>query len=515
MQEKSARAEHESLEGYLSNALTAHQRERVLLTNFNHWFFAQGALADTALVLNEMGSEVFLAFWSSKTPMLDVAWTTSPILASVFRSPSREQGIRTALIASGIPLNNFLAPPIRTPPLRRWKPRGELEIPRVLSRSNIRRMRYRGADLGRAILQVHPTAETPLNDQFLWPKRWVKAAARSFAFVFDQVSDVIETHGITTLAVYNGRFLHDRAAAAAAKSMGLSVLNYDVGGLETDFDLTIDDTHDWDALQSRMLKMYESWDVAEREELGSKWFVQRTQHLDPSNSKFVESQKIGKSIDLPQDRKTVVYFSSSGDEIAELDLDWNAFFGGQENALKVLAKECREMNYFLVVRSHPHKRMKPKEDVSEWLAAIEEIAPDIHLDPFADIDSYTLMRQADVIVTYGSTTGVEAAFAKKPVIVMGPSAYDKLGAAKGVSTRDELASALSNPQPGSLIGAVSFGLMMQRRGFTYTYVSRTPSDGLVINGVDLEDSTVTVRNLSHAVAKIRRRKLLSGKWGQL
>ena len=509
MQKERARAEHESLEGYLSVALTKEQRKRALLTNFNHWKFAQGAFADTALVLRDMGSEVFLGQWADKTPMLDVAWSTSPVIAKIFRAPSREQGIRTSLIASGIPTSQFLDPPIR-----RWKPRGDLDIPVVLSRSNIRKMRYRGADLGRAILQVHPTTETPLTDDFLWPKRWVTSAARSFAYVFDQVSEVIETRGITTLAVYNGRFLHDRAAAEAAKSRGLSVLSYDLGGLETDFDLTVDDTHDWDALQSRMLKMYESWDATERDELGSKWFIQRTQHLDPLNEKFVESQRIGKTIDLPQDRKTVVYFSSSGDEIAELDLDWNSFFGGQVNALKVLAQECREKNYFLIVRSHPHKRMKPKEDVAEWLAAIDEIAPDIHLDPFADIDSYTLMRQADVIVTYGSTTGVEAAFAKKPVIVMGPSAYDKLGAATGVSTRGALADALSDPRPGSWSGAVSFGLMMQRRGFTYKHVCRSSSDELVMNGIELGDSTVTVRKVSHIIAKLRRKNLLGGKWGQ-
>lgn len=508
MQEKRARAEHASLEGYLLAALTEDQRKRVLLTNFNHWIFAQGAFADTALVLNDMGSEVFLGQWANKTPMLDVAWSTSPALAKIFRSPSREQGIRSALIACGIPEAHFIAPPIRG-----WQPRSELKIPPVLSRSNIRKMRYRGADLGRAILQVHPTTETPLTDNFLWPKRWVISAARSFAYVFDQVSEVIETRGITTLAVYNGRFLHDRAAAEAAKSRGLSVLSYDMGGLETDFDLTADDTHDWDALQARMLRMYESWDSAERDELGSKWFVQRTQHLDPLNSKFVESQQIGKTIDLPHDRKTVVYFSSSGDEIAELDLDWDSFFSGQENALKILAQECREKNYFLIVRSHPHKRMKPKDDVAEWLAAIDEITPDIHLDPFADIDSYTLMRQADIIVTYGSTTGVEAAFAKKPVIVMGPSAYDKLGTAVGVSTRDELAAALANPQSGSWSGAVSFGLMMQRRGFTYMQVSRNSNDELVINGIELGDSTVMVRNLSHMFAKFRRKKLLRGKWG--
>ena len=503
MQDQVIRAEHDSLEGYLNSVLTPKQLERVLLTNFNHWIFAQGALADTSLVLNDMGSEVFLAFWASKTPMLDVAWSTSPTLATIFRAPSREQGIQRALVESGIPKNNLLKPPIK-----HWKPRGELVIPGDLTRTNIRAMRYRGADLGRAILQVHPTTETPLTDAFLWPRKWVQQAARSFAFVFDQTLETIESRNITAIAVYNGRFLHDRAAAAAAQSAGLPIMSYDLGGLETDFDLTVDETHDWDALQRRMLAMYESWDPAERDELGSKWFLQRIQHLDPLNKKFVEVQKIGKSIELPLDKKTVVYFSSSGDEIAELDLDWHDFFGGQENALKVLAQICRENNLFLIVRSHPHKRMKPKEDVAEWMAAIEEIKPDIHLDPFADIDSYTLMRQADIVVTYGSTTGVEAAYAGKPVVVMGPSAYDKLGTATGVSTVESLSEALRVEKPGSWSGAVSFGLMMMRRGFSYRHVKRVSDETLLVGESEIADSTQFVRNLSHVKARLNRKYLL-------
>ncbi len=56
-------------------------------------------------------------------------------------------------------------------------------------------------------------------------------------------------------------------------------------------------------------------------------------------------------------------------------------------------------------------------------------------------------------------------------------------------------------------GAVPYGLMMHAPWLLFTDLTgppsvETPSDGLVINGVDLEDSNqLPVRNLSHAVAK--------------
>ncbi len=477
------RAEHESLNGYLDSVLTAEQLARPLLTNFNHWVFAQDALGEVALTLNKRGSIVSIGFWADKTPMLDVAWGTSRVIGTLLLSPTREAQLQKALTQAGLVKSSFVKPPIH-----RWKPSEPIDIPHVLNRTNIRAMTYRGADMGRAILQIHPDRDTPITDKHLWPRAWVEAAAKSFAYVFDQTHAVITQRGITMLAVYNGRFLHDRAAAVAAVSLGIPVVSYDLGGHDTDFDLTLDDTHDWDALQRRMLNMYANWDPEGRDQLGSKWFLDRTQHLDKMNSLFVEAQKIGSMVNLPKDKKIVVYFSSSGDEIVELDLDWDSYFGGQENALGLVARICAEdPDTYFIVRSHPHKRHKPQRDVQEWVAAVESANPDLHLDPHSEVDSYELMRAADLVITYGSTSGVEAAFAKKPVIVMGPSAYNILGCATQVINADELRQAMAEPASGEWSGAVSYGLMMKRRGFNRDHADQF---------LQVKDTKSLVKNLS-------------------
>lgn len=498
MKEMRIRAEHESLKGYLESALTANELSRPLLTNFNHWIFAQGALTEVALTLHDRGSEVTIGFWADKTPMLDVAWETSRTIGTMLFSPTREQQIHKALLRAGFPKSAFPKPPIS-----HWRPEEKIRIPDIPNRSNIRAMNYRGADMGRAILQVHPDRNTPITDQHQWPTNWVEKAAVSFAYVFDQTFQLIEQRNCTMLSVYNGRFLHDRAAAAAAEAQGIPVVSYDLGGLDTDFDLTIDDTHDWDALQGRMISLYERWDPSERDEIGSSWFLDRRAHRDPMNALFVEAQKIGSMIDLPRDKKIVVFFSSSGDEIVELDLDWKDFFGSQENALKLVAEVCRQdPNVFLVVRSHPHKRHKPQHDVQEWLASVDAAAPDIHLDPHSDVDSYELMRAADLVVTYGSTSGVEAAFARRPVVVMGPSAYNILGCATQVRTRTELERAIAHPQAGDWNRAVSYGLLMKRRGFRYSQIATTDGGKFQVNGIEIRESSELIRKVSHLYRRI-------------
>jgi hypothetical protein len=261
-----------------------------------------------------------------------------------------------------------------------------------------------------------------------------------------------------------------------------------------------------------MKSLYDTWPSDERDDLGSSWFLERIKHVDPRNSLFVDSQEIGSGIERTEEECLVVFFSSSGDEISELDLDWCDYFYGQPQALLAVADACRERPGFkFVVRSHPHKRKKPAQDVADWLAAVELAAPDLHIDPFSPVDSYALMRQADVVVTYGSTTGVEAGFAGRPVIVMGPSAYDELGCATRVRTADELGRAIDERTPGEWAGAVSYGLMMRRRGFRYHYVRVDDQGRLSLAGVTLDESRQLVLNLSNARSRLQRWALIRKK----
>jgi hypothetical protein len=499
----SIRAEHDSLDTYLSSVLTAAQLARPLLVSFTQWDFAVAAVGETVMTLHGMGSDVSLALWSDETPLRDVGWQVQHSVASLLLSPTIDQRLRKGLLKAGIPNSTFV--PVNHP----WRPVSDIPTCVIPNRTSIRALTYRGAPLGRGILEVPPGPDVPVTDDYMWPRKYVEAASRSYAFVFDQACRVIEERGSTSVFAYNGRFLHDSAVAAAAARYGLPVLAYDTGGLETDFDLTIDATHDWSALQKRMIAMYESWPAPEGEQLGASWFLDRSSHAEEANAKFTGGQELGRGIDRNGEEIVVVYFSSSGDEIAELDLKWTDYFDGQPGALLAVAKECRRLGYRFVVRTHPHKKFKARRDVEDWHSAVAEARPDLHLDEHSEVDSYTLMHQADVVVTYGSTTGVEAGFAERPVIVMGPSAYDELGCAVRVSTAVELAVALEERRAGGRENAIPYGLMMKRRGFAFSYLSRAVDGTRTLCGVPITEPRPLARHLSHAISRWARRRLLT------
>ncbi len=492
------RAEHESLGDYLQQALTPEQREGIGLITFNHWSFAVGTVVETVLAARELGSRVVVGFWADNTPLPDVGWRSSRFLARLVNSATRDQQAQRALIKSGVPLSTFVDPPIR-----RWKSKGLPPIPDPPTRANIRRLTYHGTAMGPAILEMPPD-DMPVREDHVWARRWVAAAMRSYAWAYDQATALIKQHDLGTVVVYNGRFTHDRAVAAAAHALGVRVLYYDTGGYDTDFDLTEATTHDWAHLQVRMLKMYEDWDPKERDDLGGSWFESRRAHTDVNNQRYTGIQEQGRLEELPQSEQLVVFFSSSDDELVELDIDWKQYFGSQEGALRQLAEACRQhAGTALVVRTHPHMRLKPPQDLADWLAAVEAIAPDLHFGPESPVDSYALMDRADVVFTYGSTSGVEAGYFGRPVAVMGPSAYDQLGCARRITNAAEIAEAIKSPPEPNSTAAIAYGLMMQRRGFTYQYQQHAGNDALDLQGAVIAEASTTAQKASDALRKLR------------
>ena len=499
-------AEHESLAGYLNSVLTPAQLERPLLVSFTQWDFAIAAIAETTLTLSDMGSDVSLALWSDHTPLRDIGWQVQHQIATATRTKTVDQQLRKGLLAAGISPNIFVTPPIGS-----WRPIGKIPTVANCSRGSIRELAYRGAPMGRGVLYAPPSPETPSNDSHVWPKKYVEQAALSFAYVYDQVSQVIRERGTTSIYIYNGRFLHDSAVTAAAIDAGIPILSYDTGGLDTDFDLTIDETHDWSALQNRMKNMFDRWDPTERDSVAASWFEERINHVDPANVQFTGGQESGRTIERESDAPLVVYFSSSGDEIAELDLDWSEYFTDQPHALVTLSDTCRELGFDLVVRTHPHARIKPAEDNLDWDSAVEVTDPALHIDQHSSVDSYALMREANVVVTYGSTTGVEAAYLGRPVIVMGPSAYDELGCAVRPRTQVELGELLAGSRslpPDVSAFALPYGLMMKRRGFAFRYLDRSESGKALLGDVEFTEPPEYVRHLSHALKNFVTKRLV-------
>ena len=463
------RTEQGDLDIYLRTECGICESSTVVIPVFCDWDFVVASLLDIAIESAKIGARLQLVTAAPSILRMGLSGVTmAPGVSS--RGPKRNLVQLRRAILSAVP-NAEVELHVITPQQTSknlWDISGS-----ALSRAELRDLVVSGLPIGRAILQIPPTPETSISDSEVWPGKWVEASIRSFLSTHRAMRQILHNSTATHVFAYNGRFLLERAAVLAGSESGAAVFCYDNAGADCDFEIQRDTIHDWSRLQERIKQMSARLGEESETAYAKSWFESRRNHTDPEVRRFVSQQVLGKGLEVGDSHKAIVFFSSSIDEVAELEFDWTRFFDSQENALRVLAAECQKRDdVYLVVRSHPNMLTKSQLDQVAWQACVEKIAPDIHFAPDSSVDSYELMSQAYAVVTYGSTMGIEAAFAGKRSIVMGPSIYDELGVVTRVETPEALSEALDRNATINQDFLLAYGLMMRLRGFRLRNITK-------------------------------------------
>ena len=172
-------------------------------------------------------------------------------------------------------------------------------------------------------------------------------------------------------------------------------------------------------------------------------------------------------------------------------------------------------NIQLFIRLHPHVRKKSREDQLRWLALGE--IKGVNIVSFdSDVDTYALIDQSDVVVTAGSTVGIEAVFWRRPSITLGPSYYSELGVTLHPRSSAELKAMLASDKlPVERERTIPYGYYMSTFGTKFLhYVPETLFKGKFM-GVDLHGVTEKrlkwLRLKQIATKPIRALSKLSGK----
>ena len=102
------------------------------------------------------------------------------------------------------------------------------------------------------------------------------------------------------------------------------------------------------------------------------------------------------------------------------------------------------------------KKKQSTQDVEFW-SNQEDNNTKVVL-PLDVTDTYQLMENSDIVVTYGSTVGIEAVYNYKPVIALGRCVYEFSEEIMKPRNTEELHAFLSTPTiPKSRIGAEKYG----------------------------------------------------------
>ena len=247
----------------------------------------------------------------------------------------------------------------------------------------------------------------------------VRDMLQSYLEVFSATKIWLEENSIEQLYLFNGRFLHERAAWDASKAEEVSVMIF-----ETTRDRLHIRTEGFHNRSNNQRLMLEHWNNSRESEcikfeVSDQWFS----NLRSDKNPFSTENAAGAALNVPY----ILYFSNSDDEAVGFWEHWNQNLGTQIECVRELIKLVKAQNeYKLVIRLHPNLASKPKRDQLEWrdLLASENV---MVIGPSEPISSYALIQRSRAVITFGSTIGIEAAYMNKPVMVLADCKYDELG----------------------------------------------------------------------------------------
>lgn len=120
----------------------------------------------------------------------------------------------------------------------------------------------------------------------------------------------------------------------------------------------------------------------------------------------------------------------------------------------------------LFVRWHPNLKTCGKNERKVIDEIIQETSENtVHFTPESTINSYDLIDSADVVVTFGSTVGIEANFYGKPSIMMGHAIYEDTGACYTPKSHEEFVTLINSElMPLPKTGALKYGYYQRNYG---------------------------------------------------
>ena len=349
----------------------------------------------------------------------------------------------------------------------------EINVDALRTVDDLRKITVENFDLGWAVLSSLITSVQGKRFEFMEYKPRVREALISALAVYRSVQTLLAERQFDRVYAFNGRFATMRAVLRAAQSKGVDCFIHERGSSFEKYSLFENHLpHDIDHYQDLVRQ---AWDAAPpdiRETVGASFYTDRVIGIMGSWVSFSGAQQSGLMPEGWKERaNNVAVFTSSTDEndaMADV-LAGNAYTDQYIAMDSIFADARSDPNTHFYVRIHPRVQSFPDPGAKKLMALD---LPNVSVIPAGSfVSTYTLMRSATKVVTFSSTTGIEAAYWGVPSIVGLRTFYDQLGSTYRPARHEEMMQLLLQPglPPMDRRGALMYGYFLKTFGIRFRY----------------------------------------------
>lgn len=450
---------------------TTDRRNRILLISFStHWIFHLGTELEILKRHIDQGSEVHLLHCNSS-------------LEACQTNPFRDQQIcQTCKLLRKHSLQDLLST-IQTHTLDEYiSPSDQRDASSWITTAPAAALtaaRYNNADLGWGVVSStvsitrHPECNSPAAATLL--KNFSAAAALTYTATLKFLAAEAP---FDTAYIFNGRFATTRAAWRACQEHGLTDIRLHERGCDKNhYDIFPNELpHSISTFRSNATKAWDSLPDEKRLAAGAAFFNERRHGKPQGWLSYTEDQNDGLLPDNFRPNATkIVVFTSSEDEFVAIGDEWqNRCYDTQQQAIETLSSLCHKSLPLaqIFVREHPNAAKSGSRLVETQVIKSNQNCTLIPAE--SPIDSYALIDASDIVITFGSTMGVEATYWGKPSVTLGPFFGKGLDVTwEAADFDDVLAFLLSPPTARPQINAIKYGAYLQTRGIEFKHFHPT------------------------------------------
>ena len=284
------------------------------------------------------------------------------------------------------------------------------------SKNDIRDLEFEGLNFGRFIYSSMVTSKKKFSFELENYSDTVRNYFINSIHVYKLATTLLNSIKTSSVIIFNGRFAASSGIVFAAEAKKIKIHFHERGANFSKYQIFEERPHNVNYIRERIINFFqEDKNIFRKKKLADLFFskrknLQETGWISFGNNFTDDYQSIS------DDKKiTIVYYHSSDFEFAAFeDLAPHTIYKSQKDALLQICEFIKNNpEYELIIRSHPNIHDANQE--IEFLKELEHRNIKLIL-PDSKINSYHLMSDAQIIVGYGSTILVEAAYVGFPVI---------------------------------------------------------------------------------------------------
>lgn len=361
--------------------------------------------------------------------------------------------------------------PIYASDVRTWNT--ELDFSNT---EEVKAVKYRDVQVGNSVLSMYYdiTRDLDMNrfDEF---KAWALPLMKNLCGLVDYVYELFDRIQPDQVLIYNGRLFENRLFYDIAKSKGIEFVALEGVGGHIEPYKKIRFVGEWPLnieLYSQMVEdlWQNSPETLEEKTAKAKVFYEKRRNgiLVFDTRVYTKDQQQGLLPDgFDASQTNIAIFNSSQDEIAALGDEWQkgSLFASQYEAIEFMLQQAAPGIRFYL-RVHPNLKGVTHKAHME-LYNLKKYQNITVIPPESQVSSYALMDACDKVVTFGSSTGVEASYWGKPSILVGRSFYEQTGACYHMKSREELVDAINHElAPKDQVGALKYAYFVLDRTYS-------------------------------------------------